>query len=100
METSFIPYVGGLLILALFTGYSQIQTVFFSITAAIGLKFIADIFSKITQLFSSLCIQIQSPIKLDAPALPENQAVSPLSATPTSTPASSEEPARANRDPA
>lgn len=101
METSFIPYVGGLLILALFTNYPQIQTVFFSITAAVGVKFLADILSKIANLFSGLGIQIQSPIVLDkdAPALPDNQTVSPQTATSTTTPAADktvpEEPAPA-----
>jgi hypothetical protein len=90
MESSLIPYVGGLLILALFSTYPQIETTFYAITAAIGVKFIADISSKIAQLFGGLNIQIQSPIsvKKSEPVIQsDSQPVSPSTDVSTNTPA-------------
>lgn len=61
VETSLIPYVGGLLVLALFSNVNtELGALFFTIAATITVKFLADITAKATQLFNGL--QIQSPI--------------------------------------
>lgn len=65
METSLVPYIGGLLVLALFSNANaELGALFFTIAATITVKFIADITSKTTQLFNGFQIQIQSPIML------------------------------------
>lgn len=61
METSLVPYVGGLLVLAFFSSTNTaLEVLFFSVTATITAKFLADITAKVTQLFNG--VQIQSPI--------------------------------------
>lgn len=61
VETSLIPYIGGLLVLALFSNINaELGALFFTIAATITVKFLADITAKVTQLFNGL--QIQSPI--------------------------------------
>jgi hypothetical protein len=61
METSLVPYIGGLLVLALFSNVnSELGALFFTIAATITAKFLADIVTKAGQLFSGL--QIQSPV--------------------------------------
>lgn len=64
MQTSLIPYIGGLLALALFSGTNaELGALFYTIAATITVKFLADITSKAGQLFNG--IQIQSPIALN-----------------------------------
>ncbi len=74
VETSLVPYIGGLLVLALFSNVNaELGALFFTIAATITAKFLADIVSKASQLFNGL--QIQSPIAVvqpqSAPAQPE-----------------------------
>ena len=71
METSLIPYIGGLLALALFSkANAELGALFFTIAATVTVKFLADIVSKATQLFNGL--QIQSPITTVKPVAPES----------------------------
>ncbi len=66
VETSLIPYIGGLLALALFSNTNaELEALFFTIAATITVKFLADITTKATQLFAG--IQIQSPINMVQP---------------------------------
>jgi len=66
VETSLIPYIGGLLALALFSNTNvELGALFFTIAATITVKFLADITTKVTQLFSGIQIQIQSPIAVN-----------------------------------
>ena len=63
VETSLVPYIGGLLVLALFSNVNaELGALFFTIAATITAKFLADIAAKATQLFSG--IQIQSPFSV------------------------------------
>lgn len=88
VQTSLVPYVGGLLVLALFSNSNtELGALFFTVAAAITAKFIADILSKVSQLFGGF-IQIQSPIKIektDSTALPDQAqaAEQPQSVQPT-----------------
>lgn len=72
VETSLVPYIGGLLVLALFSNVNtELGALFFTIAATITAKFLADIVAKANQLFSGL--QIQSPVtvaKSDSKAQP------------------------------
>lgn len=64
MQTSLIPYIGGLLVLALFSkANAELVALFFTIAATVTVKFLADITAKAGQLFSG--IQIQSPIAVN-----------------------------------
>lgn len=66
VETSLIPYIGGLLALALFSNANaELGALFFTIAATITVKFLADITAKVTQLFNGIQIQIQSPIAVN-----------------------------------
>jgi hypothetical protein len=66
MESSFVPYAGGLLILALFSSTDPtLEVLFFAISAVVYAKFLADIKDKIAQLFAGISIQVQSPIEVD-----------------------------------
>ncbi len=83
VETSVVPYIGGLLLLALFSKTNaELGALFFTIAATVTVKFLADITSKASQLFSG--IQLQSPI-----------AVTKSNTQPQSVPAQ-QEPAQAN----
>ncbi len=65
VQTSLIPYIGGLLVLGLFSNANaELGALFFTIAATITVKFLADITTKATQLFSGFQIQIQSPINV------------------------------------
>jgi hypothetical protein len=65
METSLVPYMGGLLVLALFsTTNTELTVLFYSISATVTAKFLADITLKVTQLFNG--ISIQSPITVSS----------------------------------
>lgn len=78
VETSLIPYIGGLLALALFSNVNaELGALFFTIAATITVKFLADITTKVTQLFSGIQIQLQSPI-----AVNQNHSGNPSSTTP------------------
>ncbi|MHB1654115.1 MAG: hypothetical protein ACYCVD_16815 [Desulfitobacteriaceae bacterium] len=72
VETSLIPYIGGLLVLALFSNANtELRALFFTIAATITVKFLADITTKVTQLFSGIQIQIQSPINVTPVVQPQ-----------------------------
>ncbi|WP_088185872.1 hypothetical protein [Desulfosporosinus sp. FKA] len=66
VETSLVPYIGGLLVLAVFSNVNaELGTLFFTIAATISAKFLADIVTKAGQLFNGL--QIQSPVTVAKP---------------------------------
>jgi len=66
METSLVPYLGGLLVLAFFSSANtELGVLFFTVAATVSAKFLADITAKVSQLFSG--VQIQSPITVTAP---------------------------------
>ena len=66
VKTSVVPYIGGLLALALFSNANaELGALFFTIAATITVKFLADITAKVTQLFNGP--QIQSPIPVVKP---------------------------------
>jgi len=66
LETSFVPYVGGLLILALFSNTDPtLSVLFFATSAAVYAKFLADIKTKLAQLFVGFSIQLHNPIEVD-----------------------------------
>lgn len=66
IQTSLIPYAGGLLVLALFSKVNgELGALYFTIAATVTAKFLADIVSKASQLFNGL--QIQSPITVVKP---------------------------------
>ena len=55
VKTSLIPYIGGLLALALFANANaELSALFFTIAATITVKFLADITAKVTQLFNGI----------------------------------------------
>jgi hypothetical protein len=61
IQTSLLPYSGGLLLLALFsTTNTELETLFFTVAATVTAKFLADIVSKVGTLFAG--VTIQSPI--------------------------------------
>ena len=65
VKTSLIPYIGGLLALALFSNANaELGALFFTIAATITVKFLADITTKVKQLFSGIESQIQSSINV------------------------------------
>jgi len=73
LESSFIPYAGGLLILALFSNVDPtLSVLFLTIAAAVYVKFLADIKDKVAQLFSEFNVQTQAQIDpkpiIDIPA--------------------------------
>lgn len=87
MQTNLIPFTGGLLVLALFSNANpELGALFFTIAATVTVKFLADITAKVTQLFSGIQIQIQSPINV-SPAVQSQQ--SPAQETDPSTSAMS-----------
>lgn len=89
VQTSLVPYVGGLLVLALFAGSNtELSALFFTIAATITVKFIADVGTKVSQLFGGLNIQIQSPIQVSRPTSDsQTQPITPVTDTATNTPA-------------
>jgi hypothetical protein len=61
IQTSLLPYSGGLLLLALFSNVNaELETLFFTIAATVTAKYLADIVSKVGTLFAG--VTIQSPI--------------------------------------
>lgn len=91
VQTNLIPYMGALLLLALFSNSNtELEALFFTIAAVVTVKFLADIKDKVSQIFGGLNIQIQSPISLkksDPMAEPVSQVVSPQTNASTDTPA-------------
>ncbi|MDR3585612.1 MAG: hypothetical protein P4L59_09830 [Desulfosporosinus sp.] len=86
IQTSLLPYSGGLLVLALFSNANtELGGLFFTTAATVTVKFVADIVTKATQLFSG--VQIVSPITV-ATVTPI-----PAGATDTPAPATTTEPA-------
>ena len=80
VQTSLIPYIGGLLVLALFSNANaELGALFFTIAATITVKFLADITAKAAQVFDG--IQIQSPITVTPVVKP----VSPVTDASTNT---------------
>lgn len=76
VQTSLIPYIGGILVLALFSSANaELEALFFTIAATITVKFLADITIKVTQLFVG--IQIQSPINVVQPQMAHAAAPAP-----------------------
>ena len=72
VETSLIPYIGGLLALALFSNTNaELGALFFTIAATITVKFLADITAKVTQLFNGIQSQIQSPVNVTPVVQPQ-----------------------------
>lgn len=66
IQTSLLPYAGGLLLLAMFSKVNgELETLFFTIAATVTAKFMADIVSKVGTLFSG--VTIQSPITVLKP---------------------------------
>lgn len=90
VQTNLVPYVGGLLVLALFTNSNaELSALFFTIAAMITVKFLADIKDKVSQVFGGLNIQIQSPIAVKKDVvMPGPVSVSPQTDVSTNTPAS------------
>jgi hypothetical protein len=92
LEANFVPYIGGLLILALFSGMDQtLSVLFLAVAAAVHLKFLADIKDQVVQLFGDLGFSIQSPIakkaKPEPTPVPKPQSVTPSTDAATNTPA-------------
>ncbi|WP_088225599.1 hypothetical protein [Desulfosporosinus sp. FKB] len=83
VETSLVPYIGGLLVLAVFSNVNaELGTLFFTIAATISVKFLADIVTKAGQLFNGL--QIQSPVTVTkTDSKPETVPVEPATNTST-----------------
>ena len=72
VKTSLIPYIGSLLLLSLFSNVNaELGALFFTITATITVKFLADITAKVKQLFSGIESQIQSPISVTPVGQPQ-----------------------------
>lgn len=83
METSLVPYIGGLLVLAFFSSINtELSVLFFGIAATVTAKFIADITVKVGQLFSG--VELHSPITVNsaAPAAPATEAAPAKENTP------------------
>lgn len=90
-QTNLVPYVGGLLVLSLFSNSStELSALFFTIAAAITVKFVADITSKISDIFGG--IQLQSPIAVKKDMAPDPILVSPQTDAATNTPAAVKDP--------
>ena len=83
METSFVPYIGGLLILALFSSTDPaLEVLFFTISAAVYAKFLADIKDKFSQLFAGISIQATTTVQpqngTSQPVLADSGVVAPI----------------------
>jgi len=64
LQTSVLPYMGSLVLLALFVGVSPVlETIFFTVTAAVGLKYLADIKDKLAGIFTGLVLQNPVAVK-------------------------------------
>ena len=57
LETNFVPYIGGLLVLALFSNMDPtLSVLFFTISAAVYAKFLANIKDQLVQLFGGVSV--------------------------------------------
>jgi hypothetical protein len=88
IQTSLLPYSGGLLVLALFSNANTaLGALFFTTATTVTVKFVADIVAKATQLFSG--VQIVSPITVS----PVTPAIAEANAAPDPQPAPAPAPA-------
>ena len=59
LETNLLPYIGGLLVLALFSNMDPtLSVLFFTISAAVYAKFLANIKDQLVQLFGGLSVVV------------------------------------------
>ena len=59
LETNLLPYIGGLLVLALFSNMDPtLSILFFTISAAVYAKFLANIKDQLVQLFGGLSVVV------------------------------------------
>jgi hypothetical protein len=59
LETNFMPYIGGLLVLALFSNMDPtLSVLFFTISAAVYAKFLANIKDQLVQLFGEVPVVV------------------------------------------
>jgi len=69
LATSVLPYMGSLVLLALFVGVSPVlETIFFTVTAAVAMKYLADIKDKLGGIFTGLVLQ--SPVAVKTAPVP------------------------------
>jgi hypothetical protein len=61
LQTSILPYVGGLTILALFSYDSTIKPLFYAAATATTAKYIAEIKDKISNIFGTKTTDTQTP---------------------------------------
>ena len=68
LETNFLPYIGGLLILALFSNMDPtLSILFFTISAAVYAKFLANIKDQLVQLFGGVSAVVPvTPVAVDS----------------------------------
>jgi len=69
LQTGVLPYVGALTFLALFVGISPgLEALFFACTAAVAVKYLADLKDKLGEIFTG--IQLQSPVAIKTVSIP------------------------------
>lgn len=74
LETNLLPYIGGLLILALFSNMDPtLSVLFFTISAAVYAKFLANIKDQLVQLFGGVSVVV--PVTPVVPTLSDVTAV-------------------------
>ena len=74
LETNLLPYIGGLLVLALFSNMDPtLSILFFTISAAVYAKFLANIKDQLVQLFGGLSVVV--PVTPIVPTLSDVTAV-------------------------
>ena len=68
LETNLLPYIGGLLVLALFSNMDPaLSVLFFTISAAVYAKFLANIKDQLVQLFGGLSVVVPiTPVVVDS----------------------------------
>ena len=68
LETNLLPYIGGLLVLALFSNMDPaLSVLFFTISAAVYAKFLANIKDQLVQLFGGLTVEVPvTPVVVDS----------------------------------
>ena len=68
LETNLLPYIGGLLVLALFSNMDPtLSVLFFTISAAVYAKFLADIKDQLVQLFGGVSVVVPvTPVVVDS----------------------------------
>ena len=81
LETNLLPYIGGLLVLALFSNMDPtLSVLFFTISAAVYAKFLANIKDQLVQLFRGLSVVV--PI---TPAVVDSGVIAPAPVVTTNT---------------